>query len=240
MRALDVVKHAAFREAPVLRRVAQIGREAVAVARQGRLIARGQRRPRDATHGERLVVFLHGFLAAGPVFEPMRAHLEARARVGTLDLSYGPFERIEDVAERLARIVERASAGRPVDLVGHSLGGIVMRWYLQELGGAARVGSLVTLASPHAGTRTARLGIGPLVEAIRPGSAILERLREGRARAAAVAHVAVVAGADRIVTPPSSAAALEGAKVYWIDDLGHNEMLFDPRVFSIVASVLSR
>jgi pimeloyl-ACP methyl ester carboxylesterase len=215
-----------------------LGREALAVARQARLIANARARPVGPWRGERLVVFLHGWFAAGPVFDPMRAYIEERVDVGTVDLTYGPFERFDAVAERLAETIERRAEGRRVDLVGHSLGGIVMRWYLQELGGAERVDRLVTLASPHAGTRVARLGFGPLVEAVRPGSPILERLRERRWRAARVAHTLVVAGSDHLVTPPESGAAVEGAIVHWIDDLGHNEMLFDLRVFEIVASAL--
>lgn len=218
-------------------RFARLGREVGAVARQGRLIAAARGRALPSVPGDRVVVFVHGFMAAGPVFDPMRAFVEeaGAGAIGTIDLTYSPFERFESVAQRLASAVERAAEGRRVDLVGHSLGGIVARWYLQELGGAAHVDRVVTLASPHAGTQTARLAIGPLVRAIHPESAVIRALREGRHRAARVAHTAVVAGADRMVTPPESAAAIDDAVVHWIDGLGHNEMLFDPRVYAHVA-----
>jgi triacylglycerol lipase len=222
-------------------RFARLGREVGAVARQGRLIAaaRGREAPRVA--GERVVVFVHGFMAAGPVFDPMRAFVEdaAGGRVGTIDLTYSPFERFERVAGRVAEAIERVSEGRRIDLVGHSLGGIVARWYLQELGGASRVDRIVTLAAPHAGTQAARLAVGPLVRAIHPDSDVIRALREGRRRAASVAHTAIVAGADRMVTPPESAAAIDDATVHWIDGLGHNEMLFDPRVFAHVGTGLT-
>jgi pimeloyl-ACP methyl ester carboxylesterase len=216
----------------------RLGREAIAIARQGSLIARAPRAPHGRVEGERVVVFLHGFMAAGPVFGPMRRHVEARAPVGTVDLTYGPLDRFEPIADRLARAIDRVAEGRRVDLVGHSLGGIVMRWYLQELGGAARVDRIVTVASPHAGTRSADIGIVPLARAIRPGSRVIETLRAGRAKASSVAHTAIVAGADRMITPPTSAASLEDATIHWIDDLGHNEALFDPRVFEHVAGAL--
>lgn len=218
----------------------RITREVRAVARQGQLIVGGARRVQRSLSGARMVVFVHGFMAAGPVFDPMRAHVENALAIDTLDITYGPFERFESVAQRLAETIAAASRGRPVDVVGHSLGGIVARWYLQELGGAAHVDRLVTLASPHAGTRAARLPMGSLVEAIRPGSPVIERLRDGRSRASSVLHTALVAGADRMVTPPASAAAIEDAVVHWIDELGHNEMLFDPRVFARVVDGLER
>lgn len=229
----------------ILTHAVQLGREARAVARQGQLIAAARRRALTGAPGDRVVVFVHGFMAAGPVFDPMRAFVEARAGVGTLDLTYGPLERFESVVDRFAAVIEGVGEGRSIDVVGHSLGGIVARWYLQERGGAARVGRLVTLASPHAGTRAARMATvriarGSLLDAIRPDGEVVRRLREGRARAGRVLHTAIVAGADRMVTPPDSAASIEDAAIHWLDGLGHNEMLFDPRVFEHVHGGLTR
>ena len=66
----------------------------------------------------------------------------------------------------------------------------------------------------------------------------VRRLAAGRHRATAVSHTALVAAADLMVTPPSSAAALEDADVEWFDGLGHNAMLFDPRVHARVVTAL--
>ncbi len=222
----------------LIEKSAQFGREVRAVVRQGRLMSRPSLET-SLARADRTVLFVHGFMAAGAVFGPMRAHVEATAAVATLKLTYGPLDRFEAIAARLGSLVRMASRGHPVTIVGHSLGGILARWYLQELGGAIDGGGpvdrLVTLASPHAGTRTARFAPGSLGEALRPGSRVIERLREGRGRAAQVTHVAVVAGRDRMITPPESAGDIDGAELHVIDDLGHNEALFDPRVLDIVA-----
>ena len=50
---------------------------------------------------------------------------------------------------------------------------------------------------------------------------MLTTLRDGRQKAAQVAHIAIVAGRDRMISP-DSAGALEGADVHHYDDLGHN------------------
>ncbi len=188
---------------------------------------------------DRAVLFIHGFMAAGPVFDPMRVHVESVAGVETVGLTYGPLESFEHIAGRVAALSKLASHGRPVTIVGHSLGGLLARWYLQELGGSVDQGGpvdrLITIASPHAGTDRARFAPGSLGAALRPNSTMLERLREGRSRADRVTHVAVVAGRDRMISPPDSAGALEGATVHRYDDLGHNEALFDPRVVDLVA-----
>jgi triacylglycerol esterase/lipase EstA (alpha/beta hydrolase family) len=215
-----------------------LARELHAVLRQGQLIANAPS-ARDGVgtrlgEGERLVVFVHGFMARGPVWGPMRHAVTSASPVETLDFSYGPFETFEAVCARVRRVIAEHHEGRPVTLVGHSLGGLVARWMVQEVGDVAGpIDRLITLASPHEGTAAARIPAGPLVSAIRPRSPVIEKLRESVAALARVRSVAVVAARDRMITPPSSAAALPGAEVLWLD-VGHNEILFDPAAIAIV------
>lgn len=225
------------------RRGFEIGREMKAVVRQGQLISQGQRGMRGVGHargqGERLVVFVHGFMARGPVFDPMRRRVEALSRedareVETLDLSYGPLDRFDVVCERAQSIIRAHAKERPVTLVGHSLGGLISRWVVQEMR-LKSVDRLITLASPHAGTHAAGIGVSSLLQAIQPGSAILTRLARETDALRDVTCTALVAGRDRMITPPSSSGEFPGAEVIWMDDLGHNEMLFDPRVIELVA-----
>lgn len=66
-----------------------------------------------------------------------------------------------------------------MDVVGHSLGGLIARYYVQRLGGDQRVRTLVTLGTPHGGTRAVPLADAhPIVRQMRPGSKVLEELRE--------------------------------------------------------------
>jgi len=220
-------------------RASLVVREGRALALQGRLIFQGlRRRPRRLGACERVAVFVHGFMAAGPVFDPMRAHVERAAELPTVDFTYGPLATFESIVERFAEHVERTvPRGATISLVGHSLGGIVARWWLQEQGGAERADRIVTLATPHAGTESARRWPGSIAAALRPGSPIITRLSRGRA-SVAVPHVAIVAGADRLCMPPESAAAVDDAEVHWLHDLGHNAMLYDARVHDLVARAM--
>ena len=199
-----------------------------------------RKRPRALAECERVVVFVHGFMAAGPVFDPMREHVERETELPTIDFTYGPHVGFDEIVDRFASHVEGAlPRGARVSLVGHSLGGIVARCWLQERGGSERTDRLITLATPHGGTDAARGWPGSIAAALRPGSPVLARLERGRKKLR-IPHVAVVAGADRMCTPPSSAAKLEDADVHWLDDVGHNEMLYDPRVLHIVSEALKR
>lgn len=77
---------------------------------------------------------------------------------------------IEDICERTGQA--------QVDVVGHSLGGLIARYYVQRLGGDHRVRTLVTLGTPHGGTSVVPLANAhPIVRQMRPGSEVLEELR---------------------------------------------------------------
>ncbi|MGW1974737.1 esterase/lipase family protein [Streptomyces sp. NPDC001889] len=128
------------------------------------------------------VVMLHGFVDNRSVFVLLRRSL---ARHGWRDLeclNYSPLTcDVRTAAELLGRHIAQVCArtGRnEVDIVGHSLGGLIARYYIQCLGGDLRVRTLVTLGTPHSGTTAAPLASAhPVVRQMRPGSALIEELR---------------------------------------------------------------
>ena len=96
-------------------------------------------------------------------------------------LNYSPLTcDIRTAAELLGRHIEEIcerTGSRQVDIVGHSLGGLIARYYVQRLGGDLRVRTLVTLGTPHSGTRVVPLANAhPIVRQMRPGSELLEEL----------------------------------------------------------------
>ena len=54
-----------------------------------------------------------------------------------------------DLGSRIEEICEQTGHDR-VHVVGHSLGGLIARYYVQRMGGDARVHTLCTLGTPHA------------------------------------------------------------------------------------------
>ena len=127
------------------------------------------------------VVLLHGFIDNRSVFLLLRRSLAQHGRQQIESLNYSPLTcDIRCAAELLGRhieeICERSGSDR-VDVVGHSLGGLIARYYVQRLGGDLRVRTLVTLGTPHAGTRVVPLANAhPIVRQMRPGSAVIEEL----------------------------------------------------------------
>lgn len=129
------------------------------------------------------VVMLHGFVDNRSVFTLLRRSLLHHGWTRVDALNYSPLTcDIRTAAEALGRHVERicreSGHGR-VDLVGHSLGGLIARYYVQRLGGDARVRTLVTLGTPHTGTRAVpMLTPLPIIRQMRPESTLLAELAE--------------------------------------------------------------
>jgi pimeloyl-ACP methyl ester carboxylesterase len=129
------------------------------------------------------VILLHGFIDNRSVFVLLRRNLAQHGRQHIESLNYSPLTcDIRTAAELLGRHIEEIcerTGQRRVDIVGHSLGGLIARYFVQRLGGDHLVRTLVTLGTPHAGTRVAPLANAhPIVRQMRPGSELIEELRE--------------------------------------------------------------
>jgi triacylglycerol lipase len=113
----------------------------------------------------RRVVFLHGFagfaeVGVGPLTGAYFRGVGRRLRERGVDAS---FVRVSPFGSLLVRAAELSSYVRElgrdrVHLVAHSMGGLDARFALANLGLREHVASLVTVATPHAGTPLADVG----------------------------------------------------------------------------------
>ncbi|MEU3400058.1 esterase/lipase family protein [Streptomyces filamentosus] len=126
---------------------------------------------------------------------------------------------IEKSAGQLDAFVDRvlAATGAPeADLVGHSQGGMMPRWYLKFLGGAEKVNALVGIAPDNHGTTLLGLtkllpyfpGAEDLLTASTPGladqiagSAFLTKLNAGGDTVPGVRYHVIATRYDEVVTP---------------------------------------
>ncbi|WP_354640974.1 alpha/beta fold hydrolase [Kitasatospora camelliae] len=199
----------------------------------------------SAPHGP--VLLLHGFADNRAVFGPLRRELGRHGWTHLHALNYSPLTRdVRAAAVLLARHVEwavRAHGGRPVALVGHSLGGLIARYYVQRLGGDLLAQTVVTLATPHEGTTAALLPSPfPLTRQLRPGSDLLAELRLPVPRCRA-RFTAVRGELDELVLPRRS--ALLRHPDLWAENLlvpgaGHVRLPAHPRAIAAVRAALER
>ncbi|MCS0600134.1 alpha/beta fold hydrolase [Streptomyces sp. LP11] len=191
------------------------------------------------------VVLLHGFIDNRSVFVLLRRSLAQHGRCRVESLNYSPLTcDIRSAAELLARhveeICERTGSTR-IDIVGHSLGGLIARYYVQCLGGDLRVRTLVTLGTPHSGTRVARLADAhPIVRQMRPGSEVIAELARP-APGCRTRFVSFWSDLDSVMVPLET-ACLEhpdlDARNVRVTGIGHLALPVHPAVAAGIREVL--
>jgi pimeloyl-ACP methyl ester carboxylesterase len=224
------------RSARLPRALTSAGREVGAFLRQALLVGRDladPARPEPSAPSEDIVVFLHGMLASAAVLRPLRAGVERLAGVHAAALTFPPGPGVAEIAGRLDAFARDLPADARLHLVGHSLGGVVARWYAQE-SGDARVAQTISLASPFAGVSGARLLKALGIADLEPHSPVLRRILVGAARSAHIPHLSVIAAEDQFIPSPR-VHALPVGDVVVLEGRGHNAIIYDDEVVRLVA-----
>jgi triacylglycerol lipase len=206
--------------------------------------------PARGRGGEVPVLLVPGLNGTASSLDALAARLRAGGRrVVVVEL---PDRGTGDLAAD-ARVLERAvdrTGAASVDLVGYSAGGIVVRAFLADRGGAARTRRVVLVGTPNHGTDLAgaaaavdaRLCAGSCAQLV-PGSALLARLNRGDETPPGPAFTTIWTASDQTVTPPAS-ASLHGAVNVRLQDVcagagvGHGGLVRDPLVLGLVARAL--
>ena len=130
---------------------------------------------------------------------------------------------------------ERPDSQKPV-LICHSLGGLIARLWALEAGNQERVHGIITLATPHGGSKLAALGLGKLVKNIRPDSILMQTLEHAPA---ITQYCAALAGpGDEAVLPPSALLPPASWRFRLTASAGHFGMLFHPQVAAALLAEL--
>lgn len=196
--------------------------------------------PGGRGHGPRPIIVLHGYAQNRANFLPLACRMR-RAGLGPIfGFEYWTLGRTAAAARQLGWFVDevRAATGAAeVDLVGHSMGGVVGRYYVSLAGGDAAVRHLITIGSPHSGTEISKIGVGHPTRELVLGSALLTRL----AAAPPPTHAQVTciwSLADALV-PGARQLGFPSAEVITYPDLGHVSLLVSRRVSRAVIERLS-
>jgi pimeloyl-ACP methyl ester carboxylesterase len=192
------------------------------------------------------IVMVHGWFHNRSGFFVMRRALRRVGFAHLYDMNLNPIgQNVQTLAARLAERVDEVLAKTGADrvhLIGHSLGGIVARYYVQSLNGADQVDTVITLGTPHRGTYAAFGATGRVARQLRPGSTFLRAL-EASARPSHVRWIAFSTNLDVLVVPSRNARleteALQAENLV-IRDLGHMSLLVSPDLIHDVVVRLAR
>ena len=220
--------------------------------RSNRIVRRG-----DFASYPETVLLLNGFFQTRNVWEVMEDRLRHEG-YGVLSFDLGGVlwryqirsivESANMVAEKVERICERYGLDR-FHIVGHSMGGLLARHYIQHCGGDRRVKSLTTPGTPHRGTPTALVGLyvtaggllGRSAQQMLPGSGFLRGLHD-HPFPASIPLVSIYSKHDLVcpwwsaVLQPRPGESSMRNEV--LQGLGHTELVTDPGVYGLVRGSL--
>ncbi len=150
------------------------------------------------------ILLVHGMVDNRSIFTLLSRGLRRRGFGRVVSVNYSPLTAdVRTAAARLAEEVEAlvAETGyERVHVVGHSLGGLIARYYVTRLGGDERVHTVVTLGTPHQGTCDAYALPLRLGRQLRPGSGLMRELAAPVGRCS-TRFVAYWSDTDPLVVP---------------------------------------
>lgn len=190
----------------------------------------------------RPILFVPGYLQTRTSFLFLAARLSSYGLGPLYSVNLASWDvGLDESADRLSARIDRilkATGARQLDVVAHSMGGLVTR--LAEGKGPAagrrppRVRRLVTLGTPHHGTQIAHVLRGEAARQMRPGSELLARLPDPPVGQL----VSIRSTHDFFVIPPEGARVAPVGRDVEVRRVGHLALLTDPDVAEEVVRAL--
>lgn len=190
------------------------------------------------------VVFVHGFLGDSSnwlaAIAAFRAGGYSAGDLYTYDYNWAGDNIVN--ARGLATFVEevrsRTGADR-VDIVNHSMGGLVTGWYVNELGGQPKVRHVASIAGANHGTTAAYACIAfTSCQQMAPGSAFIRTYTAGDETPGDTRYATWYSPCDGVILPYSS-TPLAGASNRFVLCQNHLGFLVDPFVLTAVRQFLA-
>lgn len=189
------------------------------------------------------VLLVHGYVCNHRVWDDMALALR-QAGHPVLAISLEPlFASIDGYAAQLERAASTLLAqtdARQLAVVGHSMGGLVIRAWLRTLDNVQlqRVARIVTLGSPHQGTRIAAVSLTPNGAQMAWHSPWLQALERSEDSPRRALMRCAISAHDNVVYPQRE-QVLPGVPVTEFQGLGHLQMCLDRGVIDWVRQQLA-
>ncbi len=156
------------------------------------------------------VLFVHGWNASASTWTTMRAHFRGQGytEAELSAFSYNYSQSNATTAKLIATKVDSirvATGSDKVAIVAHSMGALSARYYTRNLGGDAKVETVVTLGGTNHGTQTAFLCFTTACVEMRTGSSFIATLNATDESWGAPRYATWWSNCDEVINPRSSA-----------------------------------
>ncbi len=211
------------------------------------LFSRAIRKPNRGAHSSALppVVFIHGLYHNATAWVFYRRWMRRHGVTDVHSFQYNSMKYVlEDLLDQLDVFMNRILAEQKAEsviIVGHSLGGLIGRAYLNRVADRSLVSALVTLGTPHQGSKLSVLGIGRLARSLEFKGPMIRDVESGFAASCRVPRLAFYSPVDNMVLP-NDALRTDDPGWAFIETKGmsHVSMLYSKTLADQAAEFLKR
>jgi len=191
--------------------------------------------------GEAPVLLLHGLFVNQASWFWFKRQLRQQGFKNIITMNLSCWHSEEVLTELLAKKIDelRHQLGvNKVHLVGHSMGGMIARNYVQLRGGNDKVEHLICLGSPHHGSKLATFSVDPLGKLLIPGSDFLQRLNSATIPEN-IQMTNIYTKKDNMVLPNVNNHLSWGETIEF-DGMGHTSLIYRKPVIDATIATLKK
>lgn len=223
----DVVQQ--FQEAPILGLTRLVSHHAGTLAR-----------PETPSEHPPLIL-IHGLAGSSGNFAPIRVWLSQHRPRPVHVFDYREYADMFPAADAFALWLDELYALYDEDIafeiLAHSMGGLITRLALRDAQRAARISHVLTLGTPHQGTRLATLGASTYLRQLQVDSPVFRALKESEVAPLPYTLTSIWTQRDILVLPAQH-ATLPGYASYAMHQSTHLSWLLHPQLIDNVFNIL--
>ncbi len=198
--------------------------------------------PKDLCATEPVIILTHGLYHNASAWLLFRSRLRKAGFKNIFVINYRSFftsfEKTVKKFEEFVADARQAVPDQPVYLIGHSLGGLLSRVYAERAKEGAIPAAVITMGSPHQGSKVAAFGPGKLASSLLYRGPLFTELECGMPRLPCNG-VALFSPVDNMVLPSEALKAPYPGWVYYqTGPLSHTAMLYSKSLTAKVIEIL--
>ncbi|MDZ7832461.1 MAG: alpha/beta fold hydrolase [Desulfobacterales bacterium] len=189
------------------------------------------------------ILLVHGWSSGSHAFMLISWYLKRKKFKNIYTMTYRPvmadLEGLsQKVADRINEVLKKTGAEK-VNIVAHSLGGVLARYAIKNLYMEDKVSRLISIGSPHRGSRVAALWpYGRNTLQLLYESDFIKALEEGGLTPGRVKYVSIYSAFDNFIIPQESANLGDSAVNHKLSYHGHLRLLYSHKVNRLVREAL--
>ncbi|MGA3115575.1 MAG: alpha/beta fold hydrolase [Syntrophobacteraceae bacterium] len=198
--------------------------------------------PKEISASEPVIILTHGLYHNASAWLLFRSILRKAGFKNVFVMNYGSFftsfEKTLKKFERFVADARNVVPNQPVYLIGHSLGGLLSRVYAERARDEAIPAAVITIGSPHQGSKVAAFSLGKLAKSLLYRGPLFTELECGTPRLPC-SGIALFSPVDNIVLPSEAMKAPYPGWVYYeTGPLSHTAMIYSKSVAKKVVEIL--